>query len=285
MFKRRFTLAVCAAVFIWCFPHTPIFAEMNINTGIEQFNWKEYERSGQKLLEESGLRTFIGFEMMKDVDAGFLLGFAGKIYTGRVDYDGASQDSLTGETTPFKTDTNYFGAETELRPRYRTQPAFLSRHYIDLAGTVGLDVWFRQLVDGTNLKGERVLGYIENYFIFYARAGFEITPKNRSKGLYAGVGVKYPFLAFEKAYLTRIGYDSDPVLRPQPGISYYGHVGIRLNRKWRITAYYDSYNFGKSPEVLAQQNGVQYLVHQPESLQYTLGLMLNYHFSLKSDGS
>ena len=277
MFKRRFTLAVFAALLMPGLSSVPASAEISVYGGMERFNWREFDASGAKLLEESGYRLFTGMESVAEGDAGLLLDYEGRIYGNDVDYDGQTQDGV-----PLNSRTSYFGILAEIKPHYRTQPARFKGSYLDITSALGVDYWMRVLRDGADQLGRSVSGYREEYLIMYVRLGLERRPRAPVRDWHAGVGIKYPVYTFEKAYLSRAGYDRDPVLRPGQDYSLYAKAGYRFDEKWSFSFYYDSYNFRKSPAVPALKGGVQYMVRQPESLQYTVGLMLNYHFPFKS---
>lgn len=276
MYKRRSTLAVIAAFLMTRILLPSAYAEISVYGGVEQFNWKEYGTSGAKLLEESGYRPFAGMESVADGGAGLLLDYEGRIYGNDVVYDGQTQGGV-----PLISKTGYVGMLAELKPHFRMRPARLDGNYIDITSALGIDYWIRILRDGTDKTGNPVSGYREEYLIMYVRLGLERRPRKPVRDWHAGAGIKYPVYTFEKAYLSRAGYDRDPVLRPDPDFSLYAKAGYRFSGKWSFSFFYDSYNFRKSPDVPAEKSAIRYLVHQPESLQYTLGLMLNYHFQSK----
>ncbi len=273
MLKKRFTFAVFAALLTIVVPFPSACAEVSIYSGMERFNWREFDVSGAKLLEESGYRPFVGMKRVAEGDRGPLLDYEGRIYGNDVNYDGQTQDGV-----PLNSRTSYFGMTAEIKPHYRMQPVRLKGSYLDITSALGVDYWIRALQDGNDRLGRSVSGYREEYLIMYARLGLERRPKAPVRDWHAGVGIKYPVYTFEKAYISRAGYDRDTVLRPDPDYSLYANAGYRFSKKWSFSVYYDSYNFRRSPAVPAKKGGVQYLVRQPESLQYTLGLMLVYHF-------
>ena len=277
MIKRKVTLAVFAALLILGSVTSTAYAEISVYGGLERFNWREYDSSGRELLEESGYRLVTGFESVAEGESGILLDYEGRFYGSSVDYDGETQDSV-----PLDSKTSYAGLLAEYKPHLRLQPARFEGSYIDITSALGVDYWIRLLHDGTDRIGRSVSGYIEEYLIMYVRLGLERRPRTVLKNWYAGAGIKYPVYTYEKAYLSRIGYDGDPVLRPDPDYSLYVKAGYRFSGKYSFSFYYDGYNFRKSPTVRARRSGVQFLVHQPESLQYTLGFMLNYHFRKKT---
>jgi len=273
MIKRQFTFAVIAALLKLGLLCVPVSAGMSVYGGMERFNWREFDASGAQLLEESGYRPFAGMKRVAEGDAGLLLDYEGRIYGNDVGYDGQTQSGV-----PLNSKTGYFGMLAEIKPHIRTRPARLKGNYLDITSALGVDYWIRVLRDGTDQSGSPVSGYREEYLIMYVRLGLERRPSAPVRNWHAGAGIKYPVYTFEKAYISRAGYDRDTVLRPDPDFSLYANAGYRFSEKWSFTFYYDSYIFRKSPAVPAQNGGVQYMVRQPESLQYTLGLMLNYHF-------
>ena len=145
MFKRRFTLAVFAALLTPGLPSVPASAEISVYGGMERFNWREFDASGAKLLEESGYRLFTGMESVAEGDAGLLLDYEGRIYGNNVDYDGQTQDGV-----PLNSRTSYFGLLAEIKPHYRMQPARFKGSYLDITSALGVDYWMWVLRDGAD---------------------------------------------------------------------------------------------------------------------------------------
>lgn len=260
--------------------YSPARAEWTVITGVEQFNWQEFDADGERLLEETGYRYIAGLEKLTEGDAGLLLEMAGKVYGNWVNYDGQTQDGV-----PFTSKTGYAGLQFELKPLFRTKPGLLENHYLDYTAAFGIDYWFRDIHGGTDITGRAVGGAREEYFITYLRLGFRLTPDSAANRWNGGGGLKYPVYTYEKAYLTLNGFDSDAILRPDPDFTLYGEAGYRFNERWSVSLLYDSYTFNKSATVAVSKGGAPGEVHQPKSVQQTIGLTVSYRFSHgKNDG-
>ena len=280
MIKRKITFLVFTPLFTAVLLTSTAYAELSVYGGLERFNWREYDAAGVELLQENGYRLVTGIVKVAEGDAGLLLDYEGRLYGNEVDYDGETQDGV-----PLKTTTGYAGFLAELKPRFRFQPASLDGNYLDITTAFGIENWVRVLHNGTDQIGRSISGYTEEYLIMYVRLGLERRPRSEVRHWHGGAGIKYPFYTYEKAYLSHAGFDRDVILRPDPDISLYAKGGYRFSEKWSFSLYYDSYNFKQSPTVPAASGGTQFLVRQPESLQYTIGFILNYHFGSKSDDS
>ena len=277
--KNRLTVAAVIALLATAIAYSPANAEWKAVGGVERFNWREFDANGARLLEESGYRYIAGLENLTEGDAGLLMEMGGKVYGSWVNYDGQ-----TNKGDPFTSKTGYAGWQFELKPLFRTKPALLEDHYLDYTASFGIDYWFRDIHGGTDINGGAVGGAREEYFITYLRLGFRITPDSRTKGWHGGAGLKKPVYTYEKAHLTLNGFDSDIIVRPEPDLSFYGEAGYSFNERWSVSLLYDSYNFKKSQTVTVSKNGAPWTVHQPKSVQYTIGLTVSYRFSLGKSG-
>jgi hypothetical protein len=88
--------------------------------------------------------------------------------------------------------------------------------------------------------------------------------------------MKYPLLVSEKVNL----YPYDPLyLSPQPELSGYAEVGY-ADSDWRLTLFYDAYNFGVSPVVPLTSGGYYTgdAARQPKSVTDRWGLRFSYYY-------
>jgi hypothetical protein len=138
---------------------------------------------------------------------------------------------------------------------------------LDFVGTVGLDLWERQL---TSVQKE-------DYSIVFARLGVDYNTR-ATQGWFASGGVKKPLATAENAHLDDIGFDQNPILRPGKDPSLYAQVGYRFNPHWSVLGYYDSYRFSQSSPEPVTSGGTRFLVFQPESKMDLLGVRLVYSF-------
>jgi len=253
-------------------------AETLVNAGVERFSWRELDTGGSKLLEETGQRLFVGADGVQEGESGLLLGFNARIYGNNVDYDGQTQsiDPSQAGGVSVKTTSQYFGYAVEFNPRVRTHPGFAAGHSLDYVLAIGYDTWVRNLKDSSDANGNGVSGFKEEYEVLFVRLGMELRPEDRTKGWYGGAGIKKPIFTYEKVNLTSVGFSSNPVLRPGTDFSFYASAGYRYEGKWDFSLYYDSYTFKKSDDVTVISGSTAFAVHQPKSLQYTIGFKVGY---------
>lgn len=258
MYRFLSAVVLCAVLL-------PAQAEQLVVTfGAEYFSWREYD-GDSRLLEETGLRHFVGLDAASVPAANWAYGLRSRLYLGRVAYDGQTQ---TGD--PHTTATDYLGwtAELDFTHRFLSSPAAPQSWGITFS--FGYDSWLRALRD----KGS-VYGYEERYDVGYGRLG---AVYSGAHGWSVQGGVKLPFYTSETVGLTRLGFDSDPTLKPKPDYSLYASVNYRLNPRWDLGGYYDSYRFRPSDGALVSHGASLYNVYQPKSQQDTLGFYLNYRF-------
>ena len=250
--RRAFALAAAA----WALA-LPVAASAgwSLSGDIESFRWRE---STTPSVRESGPRFGIGGGWLPAKDAGWLLGWKGKLYWGSVDYDGA----LLFSNTPAQGTTRYAGAVNEFLVVYRpADPRF------DFVGSLGLDGWERRL--SANQR--------EDYTVVFARLGAEYSAR-ATQGWFGGGGIKKPLFTREDAHLRDIGFDQNPILRPGKDPSLYAQFGYRFSPSWSVLAYYDSYRFGRSKAEPVTSGGANFVVFQPETRMDVLGVRLAYTF-------
>jgi hypothetical protein len=238
--------------------------QLAVTFGGEYFSWREYDGS-DKLLEETGLRHFVGLDAASVPASNWVYGLRSRVYLGRVAYDGQTQSG-----TPHTTDTDYLGWTAELDFTHRFTSTVAAPGSWGLTLSVGYDSWLRSLRDNAGVSG-----YDERYDVGFGRLGAVYSGGN---GWSVQGGVKLPFYTSESVGLTRIGFDSDPTLKPKPDYSLYATVSYRLNSRWDIGGYYDSYRFRASDSALVTGDGSLYSVYQPKSQQDTVGFYLNFRF-------
>jgi hypothetical protein len=238
--------------------------ELRVTFGSEYFTWREYD-GASKLLEETGLRHFVGLAAESGPQADWAYGLRSRLYLGQVAYDGQTQSGV-----PHTTRTDYLGWTAELDFTHRFLAASAEPYVWGITVSLGYDSWLRSLHD----KGD-VYGYDERYDVGYGRLGAVYSGDH---GWQLQGGVKLPFYTREEVGLTRLGFDSDPTLKPKPDYSLYAAVSYRLNPRWDMGGYYDSYRFRPSDSALVSGGGSLYSVYQPKSQQDSIGFYLNYRF-------
>ena len=229
--------------------------------GLEDYQWKEYPDGGTGTPRESGTRTALFVDWTQDGDRGALFAWRAKVYGGTVNYDTFQQS--TG--APVSTKTDYGGAVNEGQFFYRDN---LGTYKLDYLGGLGLDFWRRSI---RNTGGDQV----ENYYILFLRAGLRLAKSRQEAGLHGEIGIKYPISTRENAHLDSVGYTSNPTISPQGAVSGYAELGYRINARFDVLGYYDSWRFGRSANVAATDTaGTAWWIWQPKSNMDALGIKL-----------
>jgi len=232
--------------------------ENRIKFGVEQFDWREYDGSGKRLLTETGSRILVGFEhssRLAGKDSLFNLAIRG--YFGNVDYRGHLQHP-GGLLTAYSAKTHYWGIAVE--PGYEAQFPSLQWSFIPtLSLGAGGEWWLR------DLRG--TYGYKEYYGVGYLR--FEVGLKSkRPAGWFSRLGIKAPFLIREKItefYLD--GKCDDVKLTPGKNNTLSFTIGYHLVNRAVVSLGYDGYRFSPSSRKRvscdSQFSGVE--IFQPRS--------------------
>ncbi len=238
-------------------------AAWDVGGGLENFQWKEYPAGGG-VLKESGGRSALFVNWWQEGDQNMLFTWRAKFYGGTVNYD----TYLISTGAPVSTKTDYSGAVSELQEYYRY---YLGSYYLDQIGGLGLDVWRRRIRNG---GGDQ----IEDYSIWFLRAGLRLAKSRSEAGFHGELGIKYPISTRENAHLDSEGFTSNPSLSPKGAISGYAEFGYRINARFDVLGYYDSWRFGQSADVRANKPtdpaGAYWLIYQPKSNMDALGIKL-----------
>lgn len=240
-------------------------AEWGIGGGLENYRWAEETDATSPLTpKETGLRLAANLEWTQDGDHGPLFGYRGKLYLGQVHYDTYTQQTYT----PVSTNTVYLGATHEGQLLYRTDAGGIKLDYV---GGLGYDSWQRSIENS---------GYYqtESYTIFFLRGGINFDQPMHHTGFHGGGGLKYPFWTAENAHLNEQGYYSNPTITPGKAFSFYAELGYRINERWDVTGYYDSWRFKTSDKVITANSAGTWLIWQPKSSMDTFGLRAMYSF-------
>lgn len=232
--------------------------------GVEYFTWREYEH-GDRLLEETGPRYFVGLEGETFMSSGWTYGFRGRVYSGQVDYDGETTGALP--VIKVKSDTDYTGFAIALD---FTHP--LAGPEVAVRFGVGIDYWRRHILDTAIASGAE-----ERYTIPSVTLGLVLHPEAAS-GWHAQGGVKMPFATDEE--VSSFGPFDRVHLRPEPDFSLYADLGYQFNARWDTALYYDGYRFKKSDTKRLTIGGFDsgYVAWQPESRQDAWGVRVRYWF-------
>jgi hypothetical protein len=255
-------LCVVAAGLLAALAFSPAQAQFRLGGGVEYFTWSEDTNPS---VEETGPLLVLHLGYLQSKPRGLLFGYAGRLYFGDVDYEGAT---LAPPFTPIASTTRYTGMSNEAQLRYRLPPS--RGYWLDFTSALGLDVWQRELSSVQK----------EDWRVGYLRLGVDLdTPADQ--GFVLGAGFKYPVYTWEDAHFTSAGFDRNPTLEPGKEWSVYAQVGYRFRRNWQVIGYMDSHRFSESNyEFLVSSNPAlpSGLYGQPPSTMYTWGIKLEYLF-------
>jgi len=234
-------------------------AELTLSAGVDYLNWSE---TTTPEVTESGPVYALGLAYTQNRDAGLLFAYRGKVWGGKLDYDGAT---LFGGT-PVKSKTDYLGVSNEAQVRWRK--AGKPSGSLDGVLGAGVDVWRRTLSTVQS----------EDYAVGYLRLGVESGSDDSSRWT-ASVGFKYPVWTYLNAHFNDIGFDSNPILHPGKDVAPYGSLGYRFTSTLQVVGYYEGFRFGRSDAVQANEVaaglGATTLV-QPASTMSVFGIRAEY---------
>ncbi len=239
-------------------------AVWDAGAGLEDYRWVEYPAGGTRNPRESGARAALFVNWTQDGEQGGLFAWRAKLYGGTVNYD----TYLISTGAPVSTKTDYNGAVSEGQVFFRDG---IGGYKLDYLGGLGLDFWRRNI---RNSGGDQ----IEDYSILFLRAGLRLAKSAREAGFHGELGIKYPLSSRENAHLDSSGYTSNPIISPKGLVSGYAELGYRINARFDVLGYYDSWRFGRSEDVTANRPtdppGSYWLIHQPKSSMDALGIKL-----------
>jgi len=247
---------------------TPVaLAAWNLGGGLESYQWQEYPQGSTGTPKESGPRAAF-FANWTQEGIGPLFAWHAKVYGGTVNYDTFAMCNCASNGAPVSTQTEYRGVANEGQFFYRDD---LGDYKLDYIGGLGLDTWRRRIL---NYGGDQ----IEDYSIFFARAGVRLGKARTEAGFHGEFGLKYPVSTNEDAHLYSAGYTTNPSLSPKGAISGYAEFGYRINTRFDVVGYYDSWRFAQSANVIANKPtdppGSYWLIYQPKSNMDALGAKL-----------
>jgi hypothetical protein len=237
-------------------------AEWHAGGGIEYYNWRERATVNgvTKKPHEYGLRNVLYLSWERDIPQRLALGYHGKAYLGRVNYDTYIQmNNHPNDGDPISTTTQYLGMTHEGQLAYRSS---FGSYHLDYVGGLGWDLW------------KRTIGYsqVEDYSILFLRGGITLDQPARGPGVHGAGGIKFPFWTRENSHLDRHGYNSNPILTPGKAVSLYAEISYRVSRQLDVTGYYDSWRFKQSNIVTSSDSTGTYLIWQPESSMDVIGV-------------
>jgi hypothetical protein len=236
-------------------------ADWDIGGGLEHYQWVEYPVGVKGTPKEGGPRFALFLNWAQEAEHGLQFAWRAKLYGGTVNYD----TFFINNGAPVSTKADYLGISNEAQLFYRDH---LGGYQLDYLGGLGLDYW-RRTIRNTGFN------QIEDYSATFVRAGLRLSKSRREAGLHGEFGIKYPLGIRENAYLTSLGYTSNPQISPKGLVSGYAEIGYRINATFDVVGYYDSWRLGRSENVIAYDAaGTAWLIHQPKSNMDALGIKL-----------
>ena len=230
------------------------WADWSIGGGFENFRWKE---STTPTVKESGLRWALDLTWAQSKEPGLSVGYNLKFYQGSVDYTGSFQNGV-----PLSTNADYRGITNEIQTFWRTTST------VDAMLAAGWDRWERKFA---------VTAQQEDWDVLYVKLGASVAANVKS-GVIGSIGVKYPVWTRENGNFPSIGAVDNPRIRPGKAVSLYGTLGYRVNPRWDVIAYYDSFRFKRSNDVAVLFPGFIESRFQPESKMDVFGMKIQHNF-------
>lgn len=232
---------------------------------IENYNWKEFGSSGEKLLEESGVRFGLGLDYRyRSLKGKLPLRFRGEFLYGDVDYDGHTMGGI-----PSKTNTTYLSWKTEGDAAWRF---WFDKVVLDPMLGFGYKGWSRDIhsagvIDPATGQGGPAIGYTEKWEMLYAYTGLRLETnrwRNDKWGLFAEAAARFPVSVSNK--VDEFGVTVHPGKDVTPYVELGGYFDMV-----RVAAYYERMTFGQSPY---SREGA----YQPESVSDIFGFKLGLRF-------
>jgi hypothetical protein len=261
-------LPACLGILLACaLPGLAVSAELAVGVAVEHFEWKETPVDRPEF-GETGYLMAASLSYLQSRHSGLVLGYRGKLWGGRVNYDGYTLEDNPANSVPLKTKTGYAGISNEFQLRWR-RASEIER--LDAVLGLGMDFWRRSLSTVQD----------EDFYVGFLRLGMESGARDLRKWS-AALGIKYPVWRREIAYLDRLGkgYHSNPVLEPGQEVSAYANLGYRLAEDTLLVVYYDGFRFSKSASVPVQKTtGTTTEVksfYQPASTFSVIGIKLEH---------
>ena len=243
-----------------------------MQAGLEQYDWKEFSSTGSILDKESGpLFTLgAGVSNFRRIDSGPIYQAGGELYLGTLDYDGETQSGI-----PLTTKSDYSGVQLEGLGGYR----FVRwPHGVDLFGGGGWEYWSRSIQDALAANGSPAYGYLEQYYVLYAKLGAGFFQEFGSWSYRIKAGGKYPFYTYEHANLG-----DGLSLSPGRELSGFARISVEFGPGTRdhfgLILSYDSFRFSQSnAQLLTVAGAPAGLFVQPRSHRNVYAIRGVYYF-------
>lgn len=205
---------------------------------IDMFTWEEF-LNGDKLLTEEGPILGIGGTIAFALSDTITLEGDGYMFFGNIDYDGGIQNFMTGEVTPYQSNTEYTGIKMQGNCIYSL--GLIQGMQIAPYAGLGLKYWQRDIDKKPGALTVGQYGYTEYWSTTYLALGVKATKSlGNDISLMGKAELKVTISNAEEAD----GTDLEPGEEP----SYLIEGGARFSMFF-ATLYYEAYDFSKSPAV------------------------------------
>jgi hypothetical protein len=265
-------VVVCVLVFGISDVHAFTRGDLDVYALAESFTWREFDDAGGQLLKESGPRYGVGVAYAHEFPNHLTLRPRIELNGGDVDYDGRTQSGV-----PVSTTTTYLGIKFEMDLGGRISPwqSFILEPF---AG-IGIRSWSRDIKDSTTANGSLAIGYTENWATIYGRLGVRGEQSfGQKNSMFLLAGVKLPVSTTN--YINDANVSSESItLKPGNKPSLFAEAGVKL-QIFKISAFYDSMRFKKSPMVVVYDASLGGYVgfFQPKSESDMVGLRIGASF-------
>jgi hypothetical protein len=271
--KSSLLVVVCVMVFGISDVHAFTLGDMDVYALAESFTWKEFDAGG-RFLKESGPRYGVGFAYTHEFPYHLTLKPRIELNGGEVDYDGQTNAVPPAAVS---TTTKYFGLkfEMDLGDRITPSQSFVLEPFAGL----GIRSWSRDIENSIAADGSFARGYTENWTSFYGRLGVrgDLSLGEMNK-LFLEAGVKLP--VYTENYIDDSNVSREALtLKPGNKPSLFAEAGVKLHL-FKISAFYDSMRFKKSPTVVVYDptRGGYVGYYQPKSEADMFGLKIGASF-------
>jgi hypothetical protein len=254
--------------------HAFSHGDLDVYAVTESFTWREFDDFGGQLLKESGPRYGVGVAYSHEFPNHLTLRPRLEFNGGSVDYDGYTNGVPPAAVS---TTTDYFGVkfEFDLSGRFRPSEGFVLEPFAGF----GVRSWARRINDSIAADGSLALGYTEGWTTFNGRLGLRGEQAfGKGKNLFLLVGVKLPVYTSNYINDSNVSYEA-LTLKPGNEPSFFAEAGVKLN-VFKISAYYDSMRFKKSPVVVTYDPFLGAFIGflQPKSESDMIGLRIGASF-------
>ncbi len=241
-----------------------MISETDIFLKTDIFSWKEYDNTGELLLEESGPIFGIGSATKFDFDP-MTLKLGAVMYGGMVDYDGQTQAGA-----PVETRTDYMGVKFGIDFGWK----FMLAEMTSFESFVGpaANCWGRDIRSTDNAAG-----YFERWWSIYTRLGLRGDHAFPGKlGIFAEGGIKLPVYNENRVDWRSFGWGRITV-KPGRKETFFAEAGFRWENL-KAALFYENMKFPKSAPVKKYVSGRTLTVWQPRSEADIIGMNIGLVF-------